>query len=58
MVLGISVIVDFFVHRHAHVSWEGIREFFPAFGFVSCIVLVAVAHLVRLVFKRKETYYD
>lgn len=58
VMLGVLIVIDFFVQRHAHVSWEAVRAFFPAFGVISCVVLVGVAQLLRLVLKRDETYYD
>lgn len=57
-VLSILAIVDFFVHRHAHLPWEGIPEFFPALGFFSCVLVVVVGKVMRLILKREEHYYE
>lgn len=56
--LLILLIIDFFVHKHAEFTWEGIPEFYAAYGFVSCVLLIFIAKVLRLLIKRKENYYD
>jgi hypothetical protein len=56
--LLILLIVDFFVHKHADFPWEAKVNFFAAYGFVSCVLLIFVAKVLRLIVKRKEDYYD
>lgn len=53
------LIVDLFIHKHGHFSFEEKPEFFAVFGFVSCVILVLVAKYgLRKIAKRKEGYYD
>ena len=49
---------DLFYHRHAVFSWEGIWGFYPAYGFVACVLLVLIAKQMRKVVMRSEDYYD
>jgi hypothetical protein len=57
--LGILLILDFFVHRHAHFQWEEWPEFYAVFGLVACVVLVLAAkYVLRPLVKRRENYYD
>lgn len=57
--LGILVILDFFVHKHTHVSWEKIYGSYAMYGFLSCAVIVAVSKTIgKLWLQKKEDYYD
>ena len=56
--LAVLLIVDFFIHKHAYFPWEGEPDFFAAYGFGSCVVLVFIAKLLRIFIKRDENYYD
>ena len=56
--LAVLLIVDFFIHKHAEFSWEGVPEFFAVYGFGSCVLLIFIAKLLRLFIKRDENYYD
>ena len=50
--------VDLFYHKHVILEAEGIFGFYGIFGFVTCVVLVLVAKLMRKVLMRDEDYYD
>ncbi len=52
------LLLDFILHRHAVLSWEGITGFYPVFGFAACVTLVLVAKQLRRILMRKEDYYD
>jgi len=52
------LVVDFFIHKHADFSWEKAPNFFAVYGYVSCVVLIFVAKLMRIFIKRDEKYYD
>ncbi|MGR3178942.1 MAG: hypothetical protein ACUZ8E_12890 [Candidatus Anammoxibacter sp.] len=55
----VLLIVDIFIHKHGHFSWEEKPEFFAVYGFVSCVILVLAAkYVLRKLVKRKEGYYD
>ena len=56
--LVVLLIVDFFIHKHPHFSWEGAPEFYAVYGFVSCVALIFIAKLLRLIVRRDEDYYD
>ena len=56
--LAVLLCVDFFIHKHAEFSWEGVPEFFAVYGFASCVLLIFIAKLLRLFIKRDENYYD
>ncbi|MEW5912160.1 MAG: hypothetical protein AB1814_06365 [Thermodesulfobacteriota bacterium] len=55
--LVVLLLVDFLVSKHGHFSWEQAPEFFAAYGFVSCVVLVLAARVLRRLVKRPEDYY-
>ena len=55
--LAVLLIVDFFIHKHAEFTWEKAPDFFAVYGFVSCILLVLIAKILRLFIQRNENYY-
>lgn len=57
-VLVLLLIIDFFIPKHADFPWEGATNFFALYGFVSCVLLIFIAKLLRIVIKRDEDYYD
>jgi len=56
--LILLLIIDFFIHKHAEFPWEGAPDFFAAYGFVSCVLLIFIAKLLRIFIKRKENHYE
>lgn len=54
----VSVVLDFVIHRHTEHPWEGIKEFYPLWGFVSIVVLVFLSRALRALVMRGEGYYD
>lgn len=56
--LAVLLLVDFFIHKHAEFDWEAVPCFFAAYGFVSCVLLIFVAKVLRRIVKRDEDYYD
>ena len=56
--LALLLVVDLFVGKHGDFHWEGVPEFFAAYGFISCVALVLVAKVLRILIKRDEDYYD
>ncbi len=57
---GLALVVDPFIPKtHAHYPWETWPEFYGAYGFVSCVVLVLIAKYgLRPAVMRDEDYYD
>jgi hypothetical protein len=51
-------LLDFILHRHVALSWEGVTGFYAVFGFTACVTLVLVAKQMRKILMRKEDYYD
>jgi len=56
--LVVLLIVDFFIHKHAEFPWESAPEFFAVYGFVSCVLLIFIARLLRIFIKRDENHYE
>jgi len=56
--LVVLLIIDFLIHKHPHFRWEGAPEFYAVYGFVSCVALIFIAKLLRLIVRRDEDYYD
>ena len=56
--LCILLIVDFFIPKHGHFSWESAPVFYAVYGFIACVSLIFVAKVLRLLVKRKEDYYE
>ncbi len=58
-VLLALLVIDFFISKHLHFSWENWPGFYAAFGFVAFVGLILVAkYILRPLVKRKEDYYD
>jgi len=58
VVCGLLVVVDFFLHRHAHFSFEEFPGFYGALGFVAFFLIVLAGRYLRRVLQRPEDYYD
>ena len=63
VILLLAVLPDFFMHRHAHFTDAGFDldatfGFFAWYGFLTCAGMVALAKVVGIFLKRKDTYYD
>ena len=55
---ALSLIAEFFVHRHVDHPWEALFGFYALYGFVACVLLVLIAREMRRVVMRDEDYYD
>jgi hypothetical protein len=59
IVLAVLTGLDFVVHRHAEFSWGDFPGFYVFFGFLSCVVIIAVSKILgKLWLTRGEDYYD
>ena len=58
LVCAILVLMDFPIHRHAEMGFDGSFGFYAAYGFFGSVFLVLVAKQLRKVLKRPEDYYD
>lgn len=57
-VLALTVIADFFIEHHASFGIDGTIGFYAWYGFLSCVVLVAVSKGLGVFLKRPDDYYD
>jgi hypothetical protein len=51
------LIIDPFIRKHGEFPWEDVPEFYAAYGFVSCVLLIFIARILRWWVKRDENYY-
>ncbi|HWM48066.1 MAG TPA: hypothetical protein VNR11_14270 [Xanthobacteraceae bacterium] len=58
ILLTATVLADFVVQHHPYFGMDGTFGFAAWFGFVSCVVLVAIAKALGAFLKRPDTYYD
>jgi hypothetical protein len=54
----LSVLADFFYHKHADYSFQEWIAFDAVFGFVAYVGLVTTAKGLRRLLMRDEDYYD
>ena len=57
-VCGVTLLLDFVIHRHVDHPWEAMFGFYAIYGFVACVLLVLVATQMRKVLMRRDDYYD
>lgn len=63
VILALALLPEFFIHHHAHVEQSGFTldttfGFFAWYGFITCAGMVALAKILGIFLKRKDTYYD
>ncbi len=56
--LILLLIIDPFIPKHADFPWEEAPNFFAAYGFAACVMLIFVARILRIFLKKGEDYYD
>ncbi len=56
--LVILLISEFFIHPHPAFSFEHFKGFSAVYGFFSCVLLIFLAKILRLIVMKKENYYD
>ncbi len=54
----LSVMADFFYHKHAEFHFQQMIGFDAVYGFVAYVGLVNLAKGLRLLLMRNEDYYD
>ncbi len=50
--------IDFFIEKHPDFAFDGAPDFFAAYGFISCVMLVLIAKVLRMFLMKDEDYYD
>ena len=58
LLLLLSVVAEAFIHTHARFGIDGGFGFHAWFGGAACIAMIAIARLLGLLLKRRDTYYD
>jgi hypothetical protein len=58
VICGLTIVPDFFTHRHSYFGFEGFFGFYALLGFISCSVLILLSKALGLLLKTKENYYD
>ncbi len=56
--LVVLLIIDFFIPKHGEFPWEDAPNFFAVYGFVSCVLLIFIAKVLRIFIKRDENHYE
>ena len=59
--LALTVVADFFVHRHhVHYIWDRIPGWGAFYGFVSCVLIILVSKFLghQCGIMQDEDYYD
>lgn len=56
--LAVLLVVDFFIEKHPAFGFDGVTNFSAAYGFISCVLLVLIAKVLRLFLMKDESYYD
>lgn len=57
VVLGLTVVAQWFVPVHDDFGVDGLFGFNAGYGFLACVAMVVVAKLLGLLVKRPENYY-
>lgn len=60
--LAVIMVIDLFVHHHAHFENDGITVdtlplFYPLLGFIACFLTLVVGRTLAISLSRKDTYY-
>ena len=54
----LTILPDFFIHKHAAFGFDGFFAFYAILGFAACAVLILFSKLVGRFLKVREDYYD
>jgi hypothetical protein len=56
--LVLLLVLDLFVEKHSLFGFDSAPSFSAAYGFISCVLLVLIAKVLRLLLMRDEDHYD
>lgn len=56
--LVVLLVLDLFVEKHSVFGFDSVPSFSAAYGFISCVLLVLVAKVLRMLLMKDEEYYD
>lgn len=54
---GLLFVADFFYKKKAYLELEAIPASYAIFGFLTCLVVIFFAWVVRFLMMRQESYY-
>jgi len=57
LLCALALLLELVIDRHLDLEIEGIFGFYPLYGFVSIVVLILLARILRSLVKREEGYY-
>ena len=57
LLLALSLLADVFIEHHSHFGFEDYFGFYAGYGFGAGIVVMAIAKVVAIFLRRKESYY-
>jgi hypothetical protein len=63
LILLLALLPELFVHHHPHFAehgftWDAAFGFYAWYGFLSCAGMVALAKILGIFLKRRDSYYD
>jgi hypothetical protein len=63
VILVLALLPELFIHHHPHFEdsgfgLDGSFGFYAWYGFLTCAGMVALAKILGIFLKRKDTYYD
>ncbi len=56
--LVLLLVLDLFVEKHSVFGFDGAPSFSAVYGFISCVLLVLIAKILRMLLMKDEDYYD
>ncbi|MCP4020398.1 MAG: hypothetical protein GY729_01030 [Desulfobacteraceae bacterium] len=56
--LAVVLVAELFVDMHGEFEVDHFFGFYAVYGFISYVLLIFVAKLLRKIIMRKEDYYD
>ena len=56
--LVVLLVLDLFIEKHTVFGFDGAPSFSAVYGFISCVLLVLLAKVLRILIMRDEDYYD
>ncbi|MHB1398600.1 MAG: hypothetical protein ACYDAI_03205 [Trichloromonadaceae bacterium] len=56
--LVVLLVLDLFVDKHPYFGFDGAPSFSAAYGFISCVLLVLFAKILRMIVMKGDEYYD
>ena len=63
VILVLALLPEFFIHHHLYFEKQGFVldgsfGFYAWYGFITCAGMVALAKILGIFLKRKDTYYN